>query len=175
MENKYIHMGQLVRPHGILGEIVLDWYAISPFSSKLPFFIQERHKSTVSAVDIVGARLHQGRYLLRLAEICDRTAAETLRGAKLLTLRTALPPLDSDEAYICDLLGSEVKLTTGQVIGHFSHVVHGTGNPTWAIHTTTGCEILFPAMPQFLVDLNVEDHTITIAPPDGLLELYLQP
>ena len=35
-----IHMGTLARPHGIKGEICVDWYADSPSLLDGPFWVQ---------------------------------------------------------------------------------------------------------------------------------------
>ena len=172
MENMYIHMGQLVRPHGIFGEIVLDWYSISLFSSQTPFWIQKKSE-TPKHITITSCRPHNGRILVRIEGITDRTQAERYRGYKLLVKREELPPPGENEAYISDLLGSEVCLADGTLVGRFSYVLENTNGNVWSILTETNQEIFFPAQPQFLLDLNWKDKKITIDPPDGLLDLYL--
>ena len=167
----YIHMGHLVRPHGILGEIVVNWYAISPFSSKTPFFIQKAAEEPKS-VTVASYRLHNERLLVKLVEVNNRDQAELLRNYKLLTRRENLPAIDKDEAYICDLLGSKVVLPDGKLIGHFDHVVKGA-TQIWSIMTEENLEILFPAEPDFIKNFDLAAHIITIDPPEGLLELYL--
>ena len=170
MKNMYIHMGQLLRPHGIGGEIVLDWYAVSPFSCQMPFWIQ-RASEDPSPVTITNVRTHHGRFLIRLNGVATRTDAEVRRNMKLLTVRSALPPLPTGEAYIADLIGAKVRLPNGQMIGHFSHVLANTSSAIWSIKTADNQEILFPAEPAFIQQLSAEE--IIISPPEGLLELYL--
>ena len=170
MKTHYVHMGQLVRPHGILGEIVVNWYAISPFSSQMPLFIQKTSEEPKS-ISIASYRLHNERLLIKLADINDRNQAELLRNYKLLTLRENLPAIAKNEAYICDLLGAKILLPTGQEIGHFSHVLRGLTH-IWSIKTGDDQEILFPAEPEFIVEFDLENKSITIDPPIGLIELY---
>lgn len=172
MDNKFVHMGQLVRPHGINGEIVLNWYAVSHFSCPQSFWLQKKTEPPV-AVTITHARNHNGRILVTIAGVDSRTRAENFRNAKLLRKREELPPLNDDEAYVCDLLGSAVLLADGTLLGHFSYVLHGTGGKIWVIAREDGTEILFPAQPEFILSLNLQDHVLTISPPEGLLELYL--
>lgn len=173
MKTHYIHMGQLVRPHGILGEIVVNWYAISPFSSKMPFFIQKDAEEPKS-INIANYRFQNDRLVIKLTHINDRNQAELLRNYKLLTLRQNLPKIKANEAYICDLLGAKVYLTSGQEIGTFDHVLKGA-NQIWSILTKDNQEILFPAEPEFIVQFDLAKKAITIDPPAGLLEIYLNP
>ena len=170
MHPEYIHMGRLGRPHGIAGEIVLEWFAVSPFSCSKPYFLREKNLPP-SPVTILAAREHRGRLLVRIDGITDRTGAERLRGRDLLLCRSELPELPDGEAYICDLMGSDVFLTDGSRVGTFSHVLQGA-KPLWVI-VQEGTEILFPAEESFIVSLDPKAMRIVIAPPPGLLELYL--
>jgi len=48
------------------------------------------------------------------------------------------------------------------------------GQEVWTIATDDGREVLFPVVEEFLVAVDPEARTVTIAPPPGLLELYLE-
>ncbi|MCR5814523.1 MAG: ribosome maturation factor RimM [Desulfovibrio sp.] len=167
---KYIHMGSLGRPHGIHGEIVLDWYGVSPFSSDLSFWLV-LGKSEPRSITIEQARRHNGRLLIRIAGITSREAAAELRAAKLYTLRSDLPEPEDGEAYISDLLGADVFLPNGTRLGRFSHLVQGAC--VWSISSDDDREILFPADPSFISVLDAKGKRIVIDPPQGLLELYV--
>ena len=166
---KYIHMGSLGRPHGINGEIVLDWYGVSPFSLQLTLWLVVG-QSEPRAITIETMRRHNGRLLIRLAGITSREAAAALKGAKLYTLRSDLPEPEEGEAYISDLLGADVFLPNGTRLGCFSHLVQGAC--VWSISCDDGREILFPADPSFISVLDAKAQRIVIDPPQGLLELY---
>jgi len=171
MSHTYIHMGSFCRPHGISGEIVLDWYGVSPFSRKIPFYIQDDAEEPIP-IQIEQVRKQNGRLLLRISGIASRDDAALLRGKKLVTPRSALPPPNAGEAYISDLINADVLLTNGKYLGRFSHVVGTTGN-IWAIISEDNKEILFPAQPDFIQSLDVTRKCIVIDPPEGLLDLYL--
>ncbi len=169
MSETFIHMGSVLKPHGILGEIALAWYGVSPFSCSLPYYLQSGN-ATPEPVTIEQARMHNGRLLVRIAGVSTREQAAGLRGKKILTLRASLPPPGKNEAYVGDLVGATVFLKDGTSIGHFSHIVAGTS--VWSISTDDGREILFPAQPDFIDILDTEKMRIVIAPPEGLLDLY---
>lgn len=104
----------------------------------------------------------------------DRTAAEFLRGQTLLIPESALPELDEDEVYLHDMLGLSVVLdATGQKLGVLDHVLFHGEQELWSILTPEGKDILLPAVPEFVADIDLDTEIIRITPPEGLLELYM--
>ena len=174
MLENFVQMGVLVRPHGIRGEIAVNWQAVSPFSVAYPWYLQAGNGQP-RPVRIVAWREHKGRPLVQIEGIADRNGAEHLRGQKLLVPRTVLPELPDDEAYIGDLLGFQVVLEDGSPLGRFEDVEQSAAHDVWVIVTPDGREVLFPADPSFIVAFDMPGRTITIAPPPGLVDLYLAP
>ena len=124
-----VEIGTLARPHGIRGEIRVNYYADS---------------------------------------------LELLRGQTLLIPESALPELDEDEVYLHDMLGLSVVLdATGQKLGVLDHVHFHGEQELWSILTQEGKEILLPAVPEFVADIDLDTEIIRITPPEGLLELYM--
>ena len=124
-----VEIGTLARPHGIRGEIRVNYYADS---------------------------------------------LELLRGQTLLIPESALPELDEDEVYLHDMLGLSVVLdATGQKLGVLDHVLFHGEQELWSILTPEGKEILLPAVPEFVADIDLDTEIIRITPPEGLLELYM--
>ena len=118
--------------------------------------------------------MHQGTPLIRFVEAPDRTVAEFLRGQTLLIPESALPELDEDEVYLHDMLGLSVVLdATGQKLGVLDHVLFHGEQELWSILTPEGKEILLPAVPEFVADIDLDTEIIRITPPEGLLELYM--
>ena len=157
-----VEIGTLARPHGIRGEIRVNYYADS----------LELLRGDV--VYLQAGRMHQGTPLIRFVEAPDRTAAEFLRGQTLLIPESALPELDEDEVYLHDMLGLSVVLdATGQKLGVLDHVLFHGEQELWSILTPEGKEILLPAVPEFVADIDLDTEIIRITPPEGLLELYM--
>ena len=91
-----IHMGTLARPHGIKGEICVDWYADSPSLLDGPFWLQAGDAPPRPA-RARSWRMHKGRPLLLLEGVTGRNDIEALRGQKILVDRDLLPPVDWDQ------------------------------------------------------------------------------
>lgn len=167
-----IHMGTLARPHGIKGEICVDWYADSPSLLDGPFWLQAGDAPPRPA-RARSWRMHKGRPLLLLEGVTDRNDIEALRGQKILVDRDLLPPVDEDEVYVEDVLGFAVILPDGSRLGVLDHVEYPAGLEVWSIVTDDGKEVLFPAEASFIEGFDLGGECIHIAPPEGLLDIYL--
>ena len=62
--------------------------------------------------------------IVRFRGVCDRNAAEALRGHRLIVTREELPPLGPDEFYYQDVLGLPVHLPDGRFIGTVRDMFH---------------------------------------------------
>ena len=144
-----VEIGTLARPHGIRGEIRVNYYADS---------------LELLRGDVV--YLQAGNKPPRKMEI------DTVR--MLLIPESALPELDEDEVYLHDMLGLSVVLdATGQKLGVLDHVLFHGEQELWSILTPEGKDILLPAVPEFVADIDLDTEIIRITPPEGLLELYM--
>lgn len=164
-------MGFIRRPHGIRGELGVDWKGESlPEPGDLIYL--GNGETEPAAWVVAASRNHNGQLLLSLKGLEDRTSAEKLAGSKLYLPRDAVPPAGEDEAFVADLPGCQIFLPDGALVGELDHVEFPGGKMIWAIKGTGNAEILFPAEPQFISDLDMERRRIVIDPPEGLLEIY---
>ena len=93
-----------------------------------------------------------------------------LRGQELLIDAAHLPETPPDEPYLHDILGLPVLLAaTGDPVGVLEDVLFPAGQEVWSIRAPEGHEILFPAVPEFVDDIDPEGGRILITPPEGLL------
>lgn len=175
-DRELVLVGKVVKPHGIRGEICVESYADSPslFFDTAHLLIGTGRGRPVRR-EVLGAREHQGRVLLTLAGVTDRNRAEELRGSDVYVPESVLPELEDDEFYLRDLLGMDVLLENGERLGVLENFLETTGQVVWSIRHPSGREILLPAVPEFLADVDMEGGTITVVPPEGLVEMYLEP
>lgn len=182
-----VAVAHVAKPHGIRGELCMDSHAGSPllFAPGQTLFLAVpgpkeggggpgRPKPFV----VAASRQHTGRMLVTLTGVPDRNAADLLRGAVVYVAEADLPPPDEGEEYLFRLLGSRVYLEDGpegkgREVGEFEAILDTPGQITWVIRGKGGEEILFPAVPEFILGLDATRKKIVIDPPPGLLELYL--
>ncbi len=121
---------------------------------------------------IESAREHSGRLLVRLEGVADRNAAEALRGNIFLVDTADLPPIDDpDEFYDHQLEGLAVVTTDGTVVGNVNEVLHTAAGELLSVTSETGAEVLVPFVGAIVTEVSLQNQTIEIDPPDGLLDL----
>jgi len=169
-----VAVARVAKAHGIRGELCMDSHADSPllFAAGRTLFLAVG-KARPKPYQVLSARDNNGRFLITLSGVADRTLAETLRGAEVLVPEADLPPPDEGEAYLHSLLGAGVLLADGTKIGVFEAILDTPGQLTFVITAENGAEVLFPAVPEFILGLDPKKGEIVIDPPPGLLELYL--
>lgn len=168
-----VAIGILTRPHGLKGEMCLNYYADSLEWLDGPIWLRAGESAPARPAKIAGMRLQRGQVLVRLEGVEDRNAAEGLRNLTVLMPESMLPESDDDTLYLHDLMGLDVVLdTTGETIGKLAHVHFIGGQELWVIEAPGGKEILFPAVPDFVNRVDLEHKLIRVSPPPGLLELY---
>ena len=86
-----------------------------------------------------------------------------------------LPELGDDEHYLYEMMGCRVVLEDGTAVGVLEHFFETAEQDTWVIIDDQQREILLPAVPEFVLDVDLDAEVITIDPPDGLLDIYLSP
>jgi 16S rRNA processing protein RimM len=103
-----LEIGRVVKPHGLACEVVVQL-----FTNRLERMASGSslrcERAPGQVLEVVAARPHQGRYLVRFAGVSGIDAAESLRGALLEA--TALA--DPDAMFVHDLVGCELADTTG--------------------------------------------------------------
>lgn len=179
----FIKVGRIVKVHGIKGELLLEYKAASVDLLLDGVFLEDNapaDRKGLLEYKICSVRLHHGRLLIRLEDVPDRTAAELLRGCSVFIPRSRLPEVDENEVYLGDLPGLSVLVYAAEggaepePLGFIASVDEMAGQAIWTIKTPGGREILFPAVREFVLEIDLGRQTASIAPPPGLLEIYLK-
>lgn len=172
-KEKLIVVGRIVKPHGIRGELCVESYAASPELFAAGAAVTLRSPAGQQRVITVAAsRPHQGRVLVFAEGIADRNAAETLRGMEVLVPSSALPDPGQDEVYLHEIEGFAVVLEDGSRVGVLESFLDMPGQDMWLIRSDQGKEILLPATPETVPEIDMDARRIVIAPAPGLLELF---
>ena len=115
MSSDMIILGEIVRPHGVRGEVKLRSFTEDPCAiAAYGALVTDRGES----VTLKNVRAAHDHVIARIEGVADRDAAERLKGRQLKASRAALPELDDeDEAYAADLVGLDVADQTGRRLG----------------------------------------------------------
>ena len=93
------------------------------------------------------------------------------KGKDLLICRDQAVKLAPNENFITDLIGLKVVTDEGKEFGTLTDVLQTGANDVYVIESLEGKEYLFPAIPQCILDVNLESQMVTVHILDGLLDL----
>ncbi len=168
-------VGRVVKAHGITGELAVDVRTDDPderFAPGMTLRARPSRGGPQREYVIESAREHSGRLLVRLEGVADRNAAEALRGNIFLVDTADLPPIDDpDEFYDHQLEGLAVVTTDGTVVGNVNEVLHTAAGELLSVTSEAGAEVLVPFVGAIVTEVSLQNQTIEIDPPDGLLDL----
>jgi 16S rRNA processing protein RimM len=112
--------------------------------------------------------------LVRFVEVPDRTAAEALRGTRLLVGADELIPVaDPDEFHVHQLEGLAVELVDGTPVGTVREIVHGPGGELLVLARPELPDALVPFVRAIVPTVDIAGGKVVIDPPEGLLDLHL--
>ncbi len=124
-----IEIGTIVAAQGLQGDLKVKTDSDFPERFETPGvrWIIIPSQKTPQAVELVRGKQVPGKniFIIKLAEVVDRTQAERLKGSKLYTDKNDKPQLEEGEYHVADLIGLDVynqntKENIGVVIDIFS-------------------------------------------------------
>jgi 16S rRNA processing protein RimM len=123
-----------------------------------------------TTLTVATSKWHSGRFVVHFVGIEDRTAAEALRGQTLtIDVDPTELPEDPDEFYDHQLVGLNVTLEDGTLVGVVGEVIHLPSQDLLSVKREGDTEVLIPFVMEFVPEIDLETKTVTITPPPGLL------
>jgi 16S rRNA processing protein RimM len=158
-----VEIGFVARAHGIRGEVRVHLH--NPASTALDgvevLWLGAREYRIESARPVAGA------YLVALAGVPDRNAAEALRGRPVSVARGDLE-LEEGEVLLADLVGCRVELLDGSDWGTVSALELGAQDRL--VIRQGDIERLLPVVDAFVIEIDVDGRRIVVDPPADLPE-----
>ncbi len=165
-------VGQIVRPHGVRGEVVVDVRTDDPQERYAVGSVLQTDPTAVGPLTVVESRPHQNRLLVTFDGIADRDAADGLRGVLLCVDSSSVPPSDDpDEFSDHELVGLRACTPAGDVLGEVVRIEHAPANDLLVLRRPDGGSALVPFVKAFVPDVDVAAGRIVLTPPDGLFDL----
>ena len=139
-------VAEILRPHGLRGEVVLR-----PITDHLESLTGADRvylgQEALTPIDVEGIRLHKGNPLLKLAGINDMDAAIALKGQMICLPREELIPLEEGEYFLHDLVGLTLLDHLGNEVGPVEKIVETGGPPILTGSRPEGGEFMAPFAP----------------------------
>lgn len=166
------HLGYIVKPHGVKGEIQMMLDVDNPAYYKnlesvflelnqklVPFFISQIQISNAIAI-------------IKFDDINSFDQAEELVSSNAYLPLQFLPPLKEGQFYYHQIIGYQVKDEKHGLLGEIEDIM---SLPQHEIFTFRhqGKEVLAPLNDLVIKKVDHNAKTLEVSLPDGLLELYL--
>ena len=173
-DTEYCHIGSVQKPHGIQGDFVV--FLESDFPEWLVrqkrFFVQPQGQKNWVPWQVLKARLHQGKLVLKLDGLADRTAVEAARGTPLYVLEEEARAAaeDPDFFFNSDLVGLEMW-DGPTAMGEVSAVYEMPAHNLIEVTRPDGKTFLVPFTQEHVADIDLEQGRLQVTLPEGLVDI----
>ena len=167
-----IGLGRISGAHGIRGAVKVRPDAAAATTDPEVFAALGEVVIGGQTFAILQADRLKNQVLLRLAGVDTRSRAEQLTGRQVLGDRRRFPPLPPGEYYWFQLLGLPVyDAGDGALLGRLQEILPTPGHDVYVV-VQGQRELLLPAVAEVVVEINLEEGFLKVAPTPGLLENY---
>lgn len=169
----HLLIGQVLRPHGIRGELrlkVLTHYPERVATLETVLLGHDPEAPQAKRYGVERARLHQDYIILKLDGVDSRDAAELLREQFVMVSLEDAVPLEEGEYYFFQLIGLKMySAEDDEYLGEVTEILETGANEVYIVQSPRYGEILVPAIPSVVQTIDLEAGRIIITPLPGLL------
>jgi 16S rRNA processing protein RimM len=166
-ESIYLAIGYLRRPHGVSGEIIMDVHTDFPnrIKSGRKIYIGDRHES--ATFDTV--RVHGDSLLISLRGYDTPEAVGRFRNQWVHVKAKDVPPLPEGQHYKYEIVDLEVIDDQGNPLGRIAEILETGANDVYVVRDEAGREILLPAIPSVVLEVDMELRQMKVHLLEGLI------
>ncbi len=166
----WLIVGRAGKPHGIHGDLLVE--IVTDFPERLQAGVRfglGDDAAPAEFFEVHRIRYHKGQWLLSVRGLRDRDAAEEWRGRYLYLPEQALEDLPEGFVYEHHLVGLECRAPDGSPLGRITGLESG-GKQARIVVRRGGREFLVPYVPEIVSEVDLEERTVVIDAPAGLLD-----
>ncbi len=164
---RYLIVGRVLKPWGVRGEIKVEILTEFPdrFASLRTVYLGDDAKP----FSVERTHLHSGAVLLKLGGIDTPQVAAKLREQLVQVAVEDAVELPKGKVYLYQLIGLRVRTTDGQPLGEITDVLDTGANDVYIVHDGAR-EILLPAIPDVVKEINLEKGEMIVELMEGLVD-----
>lgn len=158
---EYLDCGQVVNTHGIRGEVRIVPWADSPdFLCRFRTLYLED-----GPLPVTSCRVHKGSVIVKFQGVDTVEDAMLLKG-KTVRIRRADAKLPQGSFFLADVVGLDVIDEEGNRLGVLKEVLSPSVQNVYVVEGER--EILIPAVPEFVLETNIEGGYIKVRLIEGM-------
>lgn len=166
-----LQVGVISSTHGIAGEVKV--YPTTDDVRRFDFLknvILDTGKEKIN-LEVSSVKYFKNMVILKFKQFNNINEVEKFRSCPLYVTRENAVELEEDEYFICDLIGLKVVSDEGEELGKLTDVLQTGANDVYVVKMANDKEVLFPAIEQCILNVNLEEGIMTVHVMDGLLDL----
>lgn len=165
MKQDFLEVGKITNTHGIMGEVRVEPWADSPdFLCKFKTLYVGK---TQWPICVERARVHKNMAIIKFEGVTDMNGALAMKNQVLYIARKDVD-LPAGHFFLADLIGLEVRDSdSGNVLGHIAEVLTPPANNVYVVKGGAR-DLLIPAVPDFVLETNVDGGYMTVRLIEGL-------
>ncbi len=166
-----LQVGVITSTHGIKGEVKVFPTTDDPTRySYLKDVILDTGKEKID-LKVSGVKYFKQYVIVKFKGINDINDIEKYKGSTLWVTRENAVPLEENEYFIADLIGLKVVTDAGEEFGELTDVMQTGANDVYVVETYKDKkEVLLPVIDECVLDVNLEEGTVTVHIMEGLLD-----
>jgi len=165
-----LQVGAITQPHGVHGEVkVFPTTSDAKRFKKLKEVILDTGKEQIT-LEIENVKFFKQFVILKFKGFDDINDIQKYKGKPLLVTRENAVKLGQDEYFIADLIDMAVYDEQDQYLGILTNVIETGANDVYEVKFEDGREVLFPAIKQCILDVDMEGRKMKVHIMDGLLD-----
>lgn len=165
-----LQVGAIAQTHGIHGEVkVFPMTDDVKRFQKLKEIILDTGREKMM-LEIEGVKYFKKFVILKFKGIDNINDIERYKGKSLYVTRENAVKLGRDEYFIADLIDLEVFDEDENYLGVLTNVIETGANDVYEVRFEDGREVLFPAIKQCILDIDMENRKMKVHIMDGLLD-----
>ncbi|WP_371151972.1 ribosome maturation factor RimM [Buchananella felis] len=153
--------------HGLRGEVRLDVRTDNPAQRLAPGTVLPTEGGPLAELTVERVRRDGEKVYARFVEIADRTAAEALRGVRLLVDADAEEDAEDDAYYPHQLRGLRVEHVDGRELGVVKDLLPGAAQDLLVVKAAGG-EVLVPFVSAIAREVDLVGARVVLDPPGGM-------
>lgn len=170
MNDDMFRIGVITSTHGLKGEVKVfpTTDDVNRFKKLKDCVIRTKREDI--PVEKSSCRFFKNMVILGFKGFDDINAIEKYKGCELYVTRENAVPLEENEYYIADAIGSDVLLEDGSKLGTLNDVMQTGANDVFVVDLEAGGEVLLPVIPSVVLDLNTDEKKIVVRLMKGMLD-----
>ncbi len=167
---EFLQVGVIASTHGLKGEVkVFPTTDDVRRFEELEYVLLETDKKGKMRLEIAGVKYFKQFAILKFKGIDTIDEIQPYKGRSLWVPREMGQELSENEYYIADLIGMEVYLEEGSLLGILKDVLETGANDVYSVMTADGKEVLIPAIRQCIQQVDVQEKKMQVHLLDGLV------